>query len=180
MRAKDIPEFIFRGAIVDVDGREETVKEFSLQTPLINGRPARSGQCLYLEFKSGAKMEYDARHVREIPGMVPEFLREGAHIFCKDPPSKNKNEDRFRKAGNGEWEIVRVVPDKDEDDGQQRLRLLLKRPWVSGSWVVSRHFNSRTMTPIPSGQGTSAPETPVYELQNDIRVNKPIVLRPRG
>jgi hypothetical protein len=180
VRAEDIPEFIFRGAVVAVNGREETVKEFSLLTPVTNTRGrGKPEPCLYIEFRNGLCMEYDAGKIREIPGRVPDFIHEGARIFCKDPPSKKPTEDRFRTAGNGEWEVVRFNVGKD-DDGKQRLRLLLKRPWVPGDAILSRHFNPRTMTPIPGGQGTAVPPVPIYELQNDISVKKPLVFRPKA
>lgn len=175
MRPEEIPEFIYRGAVVSVDGREQTVKEFSLQTPL--GAPAKRGPCLYLEFASGLALEYNDVRVKEIPDRAPDFMRVGGHLFIKDPPSKNPNEERFRKAGNGEWEITHFHFEKD-DDGEQKIRVVLKRPWVPGNkGVLSRHFNPRTMTPVGDDFAAPAPLVPVYELQNDISVKKPIVLK---
>ena len=176
MRAKDIPDYIFRGAIIDVDGREETVKELSLQTPAISGRPVRGAQVLYLEFKSGRKMEYDISRVREIPGKAPDFIYEGAMIFCKDPIPKDAGGARWANAANGAWEVTKFHAENDR--GVTRLRLLLKRPWVPGPGILSRHFNPRTMTPMVDGPGIAeAPETPAYELENDIQVGRPLVLK---
>ena len=176
MRAKDIPDFIFRGAIVAVDGREETVKEFSLQTPVINGRAVKGAQSLYLEFKSGAAMEYDVSRVKQIPGKLPEFIFEGAMLFVKDPIPKDENGAKWATAANGAWEITKCHVEKDGNI--ERLRLLMKRPWVPGPGVLSRHFNPRTMTPMPeSPENPKAAATPVYELESDLRVSKPIVLK---
>ncbi|MEZ0226756.1 MAG: hypothetical protein ACAH83_19520 [Alphaproteobacteria bacterium] len=176
MRAKDIPDFIFRGAIISVDGCEETVKEFSLQTPLINGRPIKGAQSLYIELKSGVALEYDIRRVREIPGKLPEFIHEGAQIFVKDPIPKDKEGAHWATAANGAWEITNFHVEKDTG----KLRLMLKRPWVPGKGILSRHFNPRTMTAmLKDPDAPIAPVTPVYELENDISVGKPLVLKIR-
>lgn len=176
MRAKDIPDFIFRGAIIAVDGREETVKEFSLQTPVINGRPVKGAQSLYIELKSGLALEYDIRRVREIPGRLPEFIYEGAMIFCKDPIPKDKEGAQWATAANGAWEVTSYHFEKEWKT--PKLRLLLKRPWVPGKGILSRHFNPRTMTPLlKDPEAPVAPVTPVYELENDISVKKPLVLK---
>jgi hypothetical protein len=176
MRAKDIPDFIFRGAIISVDGREETVKDFSLQTPLINGRAVKGAQSLYLEFKSGLSLEYDVSRIKEVPGKLPEFIYEGAMIFCKDPAPKDEEGARWATAANGAWEITNYHFEKDGNI--QRLRLLMKRPWVPGKGILSRHFNPRTMTPMLEEPETSAAEVaPVYELQSDLAVKKPLILK---
>jgi hypothetical protein len=176
MRAKDIPEFIFRGAIIAVDGREETIKDYSLQTPVINGRPVKGAQSLYIELKSGLALEYDISRVREIPGRLPEFIYEGAQIFCKDPIPKDKAAARWANAANGAWEVTNFHFEKDTG----KLRLMLKRPWVPGKGILSRHFNPRTMTQMLKDPDTPpAPVTPVYELEYDISVKKPLVLKIR-
>ncbi|TAL35294.1 MAG: hypothetical protein EPN97_07480 [Alphaproteobacteria bacterium] len=173
MRPQDIPDFIFRGAIIAVDGQEETVTDFSLQTPIVGGHPVKGALSLYLEFKSGLALEYDIRRVREIPGRLPEFIREGAHIFCKDKLPKDKEKARTIEAANGEWEVTNFHYEKDTG----KFRLMLKRPWVPGKGILSRHFNPRTMTPLPPGAETPSVVTPVYELENDISVRKPLVLK---
>lgn len=176
MRAKDIPDFIFRGAIISVDGREETVKDFSLQTPVINGRAVKGAQSLYLAFKSGVALEYDVSRVKEIPGKLPEFIFEGAMIFCKDAIPKDKEGAHWATAANGAWEITNYHFEKDGNI--QRLRLLMKRPWVPGKGILSRHFNPRTMTSMLDEPPAPPVEiVPVFELQNDITVKKPLVLK---
>lgn len=174
MRPQDIPEFIYRGAVVSVDGREQTVKDFSLQTPAIAARATRNAKVLHLAFGDGSSLEYDPGRVKEIPGKLPSFIYEGARIFCKDPVPRNAANARFIKAANGEWEVTGFHFEKDEEDGKSRLRLLLKRPGQQKA-ILSRHFNARTMTPC-----LVEPATPVYELQSDLQIRRPLVLRRRG
>jgi hypothetical protein len=173
MRPQDIPDFIFRGAVLSVDGREQTIRDFSLQTPLVNGQPVRGAQSLFLAFADGSTLEYDPGRVREIPGRLPAFIYEGARIFCKDPVPRNAANARFIKAANGEWEVAAFHFEKDEDDGRGRLRLSLKRPGQQKA-ILSRHFNGRTMTPC-----LVDPAVPVYELQNDLAVRRPLMLKRR-
>jgi hypothetical protein len=173
MRAEDIPDFIYRGAIVSVDGREEVVKEFSLQAPVISGRPVKGAQSLYLEFASGLAMEYDVGRIREIPDMAPGFIKIGARIFCKDPVPANVPNANMLRAANGEWEIVNFHFETRQEDNERRLRLFLKRPGMKEG-ILSREFNPRTITPCHPD-----PLVPVYQLPNDLAVGKPLALRPR-
>ena len=176
MLPKDIPDFIFRGNILAVDGSEETVKDYSLVDRRVGGRFASMEQDLYLEFKSGLTMIYDASRVKKIPGKAPEFIFEGAMVFCRDPLPKDASGARFTNAANGTWEITHFHFEKEGKE--ERLRLLMKRPWVPGPGILSRHFNARTMTPVPDGpEIPRSPETPAFELENDLRVRKPLVLK---
>ena len=171
MRPQDIPGFIYRGAIVSVDGKEETVRDFSLETPLINGRPIKGALSLYLKFNGGLSLEYDLRRVREIPGKLPAFIHEGARLFLKHPVPKGAKKRPLMAAANGEWEITGHHFEKNGDS--QRLRLTLKRPGTRDA-ILSVPFNPRTMTSCPPD-----PSIPVYALRNDLVVGKPPALKPR-
>ncbi|HYD17706.1 MAG TPA: hypothetical protein VEF76_04420, partial [Patescibacteria group bacterium] len=83
MEAKDIPGFIFRGAVLSVDGQEQVLRDYSLERPVVNGRITRD-DVLYLRFKSGREMEYDPKRVQEIPGRIPDFLKPGKKIFLRE------------------------------------------------------------------------------------------------
>lgn len=173
MKKVEIPDFIYRGAIVDADGCAETVKDFSVQVPLVGGKPLDM-QVLYLKFNSGKDMVFDAKRVREIPGQAPEFLKVGAKIFCRDL-SQNNN-DAFSRATAGEWTVA-AVHRHDSDHGTS-LKLMLRRP-VDGNprkyMTISRQFNAKTMTPVNDGSEPDLP--PSYELLENLTVRKPIVLK---
>jgi hypothetical protein len=175
MRARDIPDYIFRGSILSVDGQERVLKDFSLRVPEAPaqapppGRYRAPKKVLVLEFRDMAPMEYDPARVREIPGKMPEFIREGRKIFCRDPEN---SENRFARALNGEWEILSAYFEK-ENGVDLRLRLALQRGQGTKHIVISRIFNSRTMTPSP------ADERALVEAQKDVTANRPYVLKPR-
>jgi hypothetical protein len=167
---------IFRGAVVSVDGQEEIVRDYAWKDRYETPTTIVLKGDLVIEFKSGRKEIYDARRIEEIPGVPPEFIYEGAMIFIKDPPSLNPDENRFREAGNGAWEITHWHFEKE--DGEENIRLLLKRPWQEGKGFLSRHFNSRTMTELKDHPDIpKARKTPVYELADDLQVKKPLVLK---
>ncbi|MEZ0259929.1 MAG: hypothetical protein ACAH80_02910 [Alphaproteobacteria bacterium] len=174
MKKVEIPDFIYRGAIIDVDGCAETVKDFSVQIPIVNGKRI-DAQVLYLQFKSGKDMVFDAKRVKEIPGQAPEFLKVGAKIFCRDL-SQNNN-DAYSRATAGEW-TVNSVHREDKDHGIY-LRVRLTRP-IEGTrkyMTISRQFNAKTMTAINDNSEPDLP--PAYELQEDLMVRKPIIFKPK-
>lgn len=175
MKKVEIPDFIYRGAIIDADGVAETVQDFSIQVPMVAGKRLDI-QVLYLKFKSGKDMVFNPKNVKEIPGQAPEFLKVGAKIFCRDL-SQNNN-DAYSRATAGEWTVASVH--REDKDSGTRLRLMLRRP-VDGSatkyMTISRHFNSKTMT---ASNDNSEPDlSPAYELQEDLTVGKPIVFKPK-
>jgi hypothetical protein len=173
MKKIDIPDFIYRGAIINADGCAETVKDFSLQVPIVGGKRL-DVQVLYLKFASGKDMVFDARRVKEIPGQAPEFLKVGAKIFCRDL-SQNNN-DAYSRATAGEWTVASVH--REDKDSGTSLRLMLRRA-VEGNprkyMTISRHFNSKTMTPVNDNAEPDLP--PAYELQESLTVRRPIVLK---
>jgi hypothetical protein len=174
MKSDDIPDFIFRGAVVSVDGREETVKDFSLQVPFVAGR--RMDSVLYLAFKSGKDMVYEAARVKEIPGSVPDFLKVGAKIFCRDL-SENKN-DAFSRATAGEWTVA-AIHRHDNDHGTS-LKLMLRRAVDNNPrkyMTISRQFNAKTMTPVNDSSEPDLP--PSYELLENLTVRRPIVFKKK-
>ncbi len=161
MKPDEIPSFIFRGAVLSVDGAEQVVKDLSLERPVVNGRIVRD-DVLYLRFKSGLEMEYNAKRVAEIPGRIPDFLKPGEKIFLRETLTDN-----FARASNGVWQIDSVSAKADG-----HIRLVLKRaaedrPDKPNAIArISRTFNSETM----SATGSDAP----------VPVEKPLVETPRG
>ena len=178
MTPQEIPEFIFRGAVLNVKGREETVVSLSLETPVVtakNGlRQVAPDQVLYLKFKSGLEMEYDSNRVFEIPGRAPDFIHKGARIFCRSTPGPNKRGAGFSTALNGVWEVASHKIKSGE------LQVVLKRPSVDGGGDVylSRAFNAKSMFPV-SPDSPLPMETPAYQLENPVPVRKsPVRFRP--
>jgi len=162
MLPEEIPPFIFRGAVLSVDGAEQSVREFSLERPLVNGRIARD-DVLYLRFRSGLEMEYDPKRVAEIPGRIPDFLKPGEKIFLREMLT-----DAFARATNGVWQIDRVSAKKDAD-----IKLVLKRVEDRTDKKnviirITRTFNGDTMSavgreePVPLQKGpVEAPRGPI-------------------
>ena len=175
MKKIDIPDFIYRGAIVDAEGCAETVKDFSIQVPIVDGKRLDI-QVLYLQFKSGKNMVFDTKSGKEIPGQAPDFLKVGAKIFCRDL-SQNNN-DAYSRATAGEWTVASVH--REDKDSGTSLRLMLRRA-VDGNprkyMTISRHFNSKTMTASNDNGEPDLP--PAYELQESLTVRKPIVFKPK-
>jgi hypothetical protein len=162
MRSDEIPPFIFRGAVLSVDGAEKVLRDFSLERPVVNGRIARD-DVLYLRFKSGVEMEYDAKRVAEIPGRIPDFLKPGEKIFLRETLA-----DAFAKATNGVWQIDSVSA-KQEGGIRLVLKRAADRPDKPNAIVrISRTFNSDTMSaigrdePVPVQKGPpEAPRGPI-------------------
>ncbi|MDE1152730.1 MAG: hypothetical protein PW788_09360 [Micavibrio sp.] len=174
MKADEIPEFLFRGAVVSVDGRQQVVSQLSLERPVHKGIPGPH-DVLYLKFKSGLELEYQKDRVREIPGKPPEFIYQGAKIFCKYPPESKVPGKSFSTAVNGVWEVSSFNFRADK-----KLSVVLKRPTGGKSHMfLSRTFNSKAMFPV-NADAEVPKMTPAYQLEKDTRVRKvPVRFKPK-
>lgn len=155
MLPDEIPPFIFRGAVLSVDGGEQVVRDLSLERPIVNGRIARE-DVLYLRFKSGVEMEYDPKRVAEIPGRIPDFLKPGEKIFLRETLT-----DAFARATNGVWQIDSVSAKQEAG-----IRLVLKRPAdrpdkPGAIMRISRRFNSDTMSAVGRDEAVPLQKEPV-------------------
>ncbi len=179
MKAKDIPEFIFRGAVLSVDGKEEVVSQLSLERPVHKGIPGPE-DVLYLKFKSGLALEYSAARVQEIPGKPPEFIYKGAKIFCKYPVEGNAAAKSFSVAVNGIWEVASFHYGRDADPAHRKLIVTLSRPAGKTTASISRAFNSAAM--FPAEPSSPLPrQTPVYQLDKNLSVRRhPVRFKPKG
>jgi len=174
MKADEIPEFLFRGAVVRVDGKKEVVSQLSLERPVHKGLPGPH-DVLYLKFKSGLELEYKPERVEEIPGQPPEFIYEGAKIFCKYPPESSMPGKAFSNAMNGVWEVSSFGVRADK-----KLNVVLKRPTGGkNNMYLSRTFNSNAMFPV-FGDAEVPKMTPAYALEKPTRVRKsPVRFKPK-
>ena len=179
MKAKDIPEFIFRGAVLSVDGREEVVSQLSLERPVHKGIPGPE-DVLYLKFKSGVELEYSAARVKEIPGKPPEFIYKGAKIFCKYPVEGSAAAKSFSAAVNGIWEVSSFHYGREINPGERKLIVTLSRPAGKTTASMSRAFNSAAM--FPAEPDAPLPQqTPVYQLEKSLHVRRhPVRFKPKA
>ncbi|MEZ0259930.1 MAG: hypothetical protein ACAH80_02915 [Alphaproteobacteria bacterium] len=156
---RKLSEFLFRGADVRVDGREETIME-------LEKRNSGPGKGLTLHFVSGRSVKYSQRTVKPIPGRIPEFIQEGAKLRVTD-----------RKAGRHgmppvlDWTISSFEMVK-EGNRRPRLRLVLKVG--SAPTVCIRDFNAATMVPV------NYDPKPAETKQTITVRNKPLQFKPPG
>jgi hypothetical protein len=130
---RKLSEFLFRGADVMVEGREETIME-------LEKRNSGPGKGLTLHFVSGKSIKYHPRKVKTIPGRIPEFIQEGAKLRVTN-----------RKAGRHgmppvlDWTISSFEMVKE---GNRRPRLCLTLKVGTPSRYCMCDFNAATMVPV--------------------------------
>ncbi|MDP2206297.1 MAG: hypothetical protein Q8K65_08330 [Alphaproteobacteria bacterium] len=166
MKPEDIPKFIYRGAIIDVDGQEQTVRDFCLAR---KDRHPLSEEILVIQTKSGDIVEYDPMRVQEVHGRAPDFIRVGAEIFWRETRSDMTKY-------NGVWTVESYEVGKDpiKGDPHTKVELSLAKRDGSKSTYLRRAFNAETMYPVkPDAQ----PGRLAHILQRDISVLKPATIR---
>lgn len=169
MRDEEIPDFLFRGAIVSVDGEERVLKDLCLAIPEDSARFRKEDEVLVLQFKDGLIVRYDPERIKEVNGRAPDFIRVGAQIFWRE-------EQRDRQKYNGVWEIESYKVTKDELYGlpKTQVDLSLRRKNNATTTYLTQKFNAKTMFPLRK----DAHETPHDDLrsilQKDVKVLKPI------
>lgn len=131
---RKLSEFLFRGADVMVEGREETIME-------LEKRNCGPGKGLTLHFVSGKSVKYTQRAVKPIRGRIPEFIQEGAKLRVTDP----KGHRRHGMPPVLDWTISSYEMVK-EGNRRPRLRLTLKVG--SAPSYCTRDFNGATMVPV--------------------------------
>lgn len=161
MKPEDIPKFIYRGALIDVDGQEHTVRDFCLAR---KDRHPLSEEILVIQTKSGEIIEYHPDRVQEVHGRAPDFIRVGAEIFWRETRADMKEY-------NGVWKIESYEVGKDplRGDPHTKVELSLARRDGSKSTYLRRAFNAETMYPVkPDAQ----PGRLAHILQRDVTVLK--------
>lgn len=131
---RKLSEFLFRGADVMVDGREETIME-------LEKRNSGPGKGLTLHFVSGKSVKYNERKVKPIPGRIPEFIEVGAKLRVTDP----KGGRRHGMPPVLDWTIAGYEMVKE---GNRRPRLQLTLKIGSAPTVCVRDFNGASMAPV--------------------------------
>jgi len=166
MKPEDIPSFIYRGAIIEVDGQEHTIRDFCLAR---KDRHPLSEEMLVIQTKSGDIVEYTPERVREVHGRAPDFIRVGAEIFWRETRADMKKY-------NGVWKIEAYEVGKDPLKGEPhtKVELSLARKEGQTSTYLRRAFNAETMHPVKSD---ARPGRLAHILQRDISVLKPANIR---
>lgn len=166
MKPEDIPPFIYRGAVIEIDGQEQTVRDFCLARKEKN---FSAPEILVIQTKSGDIVEYDPQRVKEIHGRAPDFIRVGAEIFWRENRADMTQY-------NGVWKIEAYEVGKDPLRGgpHTKVELSLSRKEGQTSTYLRRAFNAETMHPIrPDAQ----PGRLAHILQRDISVLKPPTIK---
>lgn len=132
--SRKLSEFLYRGADVKVDGREETIME-------LEKRNSGPGKGLTLHFVSGRSVKYTQRSVKPIPGRIPEFIEVGAKLRVTDP----KGGRRHGMPPVLDWTISSYEMVKE---GNRRPRLQLTLKVGSAPTYCIRDFNAATMVPV--------------------------------
>lgn len=145
MTPDDIPDFLFRGAIVSVDGVERVLKDLCLAIPEDSQRFRKEDEVLVLQFKDGLITQYDPERVKEVHGRAPDFIRTGEQIFWRE-------ERRDMQKYNGVWDIESYTVTKDELRGlpKTQVNLSLRQKTNSTTTYLTQKFNALTIFPTVS------------------------------
>lgn len=168
MKSEDIPDFLFRGAIVSVDGVERVLKDLCLAIPEDSARFRKQDEVLVLQFKDGLIVQYDPERIKEVHGRAPDFIRVGEQIFWRE-------ERRDMQKYNGVWEIESYKVTKDELRGlpKTQVDLSLRQKNNSTTTYLTQKFNAKTMFPVRK-EGDPANDDLPSILKKEVKVLKPI------
>lgn len=162
MKPEEIPSFIYRGAIISIDGEEHTVRDFCLARKEKN---FSAPEILVIQTKAGDIVEYDPERVKQVHGRAPDFIRVGAEIFWRENRADMTHY-------NGVWKIESYEVGKDPLKGEPhtKVELSLSRRNGAKSTYLRRAFNAETMHPV---KPDSTPGRLAHILQRDISILKP-------
>lgn len=168
MTPEEIPDFLFRGAIVSVDGVERVLKDLCLAIPEDSQRFRKEDEVLVLQFKDGLITQYDPERIKEVHGRAPDFIRAGEQIFWRE-------ERRDMQKYNGVWDIESYTVTKDELRGlpKTQVNLSLRQKTNSTTTYLTQKFNAKTMFPMHK-EGEPANDDLPSILQKELKVLKPI------
>jgi hypothetical protein len=174
VKPEDIPDFLFRGAIVSVDGVERVLKDLCLAIPEDSPRFRKEDQVLVLQFKDGLIVQYDPDRVKEVHGCAPDFIRAGEKIFWR---AERGDMQKY----NGVWEIeaYRVVRDECQGLPKTQVELSLRRKKDATSTYLTQKFNAKTMFPVRKEEEPANDDLPSL-LKKNVRVLKPIRFKKGG
>jgi len=168
MKPEDIPDFLFRGAIVSVDGAERVLKDLCLAIPQDSTRFRKEDEVLVLQFKDGLIVQYDPERIKEVHGCAPDFIRVGERIFWRE-------ERRDMQKYNGVWEIESYKVAQDELYGlpKTQVDLSLRQKTNNTTTYLTQKFNAKTMFPLRK-EGEAANDDLPSILKKEVKVLKPI------
>lgn len=171
MIREEIPDFLFRGAIVSVDGVERVLKDLCLAIPENNAHFRKEDEVLVLQFKDGLIMQYDPERIQEVHGRAPDFIRVGEQIFWRE-------ERRDMQKYNGVWEIESYKVAKDELRGlpKTQVDLSLRQKNNTTTTYLTQKFNAKTMFPVRK-DGEPANDDLSSILKKEVQVLKPIRIK---
>lgn len=171
MKPENVPDFLFRGAIVEVDGVEKVLKDLCFAIPEDSPHFRREDEVLVLQFKDGQITPYDPERIKEVQGRAPDFIRVGAEIFCRE-------ERADQKKYNGVWKIESYKVDKHALYGLPKTQVDLSLRQTNGSTTtyLTRTFNAKTMFPVKDDKDAANDDLPSL-LQKDVKLLKPIQLK---
>lgn len=168
MTRDEIPDFLFRGAIVSVDGVERVLKDLCLAIPEDSQRFRKEDEVLVLQFKDGLIAQYDPERMKEVHGRAPDFIRTGDQIFWRE-------ERRDMQKYNGVWDIESYTVTKDELRGlpKTQVNLSLRQKNNSTTTYLTQKFNAKTMFPVRK-EGDPVNDDLPSILKKELKVLKPI------
>ncbi len=168
MKHEEIPDFLFRGAIVSVDGVERVLKDLCLAIPEDSARFRKEDEVLVLQFKDGLITQYDPERIKEVHGRAPDFIRVGAQIFWRE-------ERRDRQKYNGVWEVESYKVTKDSLYGlpKTQVDLSLRQKNNATTTYLTEKFNAKTMFPVRKDDEPANDDLPAI-LRKEVKVLKPI------
>ena len=171
MKPENIPDFLFRGAIVAVDGVEKVLKDLCLAIPEDSTHFRKEDEVLVLQFKDGQIAQYDPERIKEVHGRAPDFIRVGAEIFCREDRSDLKKY-------NGVWKIESYKVDKHALYGlpKTQVDVSLRQTRGNTTTYLTRTFNAKTMFPVKNDNDAANDDLPAL-LQKELKVLKPIQLK---
>lgn len=173
MKPDKIPDFLFRGAIVNVDGVEKVLKDLCFAIPEDSPHFHKEDEVLVLQFKDGQITQYDPERVKEVHGRAPDFIRVGEEIFWREERSDMKKY-------NGVWKIESYKVDKHALYGLPKTQVDLSLRQVKGNTTtyLTRTFNAKTMFPVKNDKDAANDDLPAL-LQKELKVLKPIQLKAK-
>lgn len=149
------PDFIFKNAVVIIDGKREVVKDTYITSS--GGNHHYATDELMLRLKGGKKdVMFDYDKVKQPQGTLPDFIAKGAKI-------------EIQGTGAGAWEIRNFHFEQREVEPAPRLVLQLFR---EDQGHLRREFNDKTMSPVVVVP-PPVPEVPKIQLIKKIVLKKP-------
>lgn len=146
------PDFIFKNAVVMVDGKREVVKDFFITSSSDNHHYVTNQ--LMLRFKSSNNfVTFDSKKIKQPQGTLPDFIAKGAKILMQG-------------TGTEAWEIRNFHFEQRDVEPEPRLVLQLFR---EDQGHLRREFDDKMMSAVV----VVPPEVPKVQLMKKIVLKNP-------